>query len=368
MKLGPAARRNHTLTLALFALVGCAASEAAQPAPLAATRSGSSGAVAWASLKMVAAGACPVRWSDNVGARVAFDERHTSRVSVPLAGRITQVFVERGQQVAAGAPLFVVASADLADLRGQRDKAVIELATARTTLERVRALVLAKSLPAKELVGAEQAAIEAQLAVSTAEQKLASLRVGAVGDTAFTVTAPRAGVVVEHHITVGQEVAADAPPLLAIADVSDVWIFADLLDDATHELHVGSPARVTLDGDAVVPATIDEVSAIVDPDRHAVPVRLHLDNAAGTIRPGAYAEVQFEAPASGGICIPAAATLSDGSGRYVYIQEAGELRRRRVVAAPPLGTFVAIREGLVVGDMVVTEGAGLLDNQLPAED
>lgn len=355
--------------LGLFVLSGCAASEAAQPeqAPAAAAVTGS-GAAAWTSLKMVAATACPERWSDDVPARVVFDERHTSRVSVPLAGRITQVFVERGQHVAAGAPLFVVVSADLADLRGQRDKATVELATARTTLERVRALVEAKSLPAKELVSAEQDATVQQLALRTAEQKLASLRVGTSGDTSFTVTAPRAGVVVEHHISVGQQVASDAAPLLAIADVSEVWIYADLLDDATHELHVGSPARVTLDGDAVVPATIDEVSAIVDPDRHTVPVRLRLDNTAGAIRPGAYAEVAFHAPASTGVCIPAAATLSDGTGRYVYVQQAGALHRRRVVAAPPIGPLVAIREGLTAGDVVVTEGAGLLDNQLPAND
>jgi membrane fusion protein, heavy metal efflux system len=364
MDPGRALPPNHTLMLCLFAVGACARSEAAEPPPTEAP----SGAGNWSSLTFVKAATCPAHWSDDVPARVAFDERHTSRLSVPLGGRITNVFVERGERVAAGAALFVVASADLADLRSQREKAVIELATARTTLERVRALVEAKSLPAKELAIADQNAIEARLALQTSEQKLASLRVNASGDTSFTVTAPRAGIVVEHHISVGQQVTSDAAPLLAIADISDVWVYADLLDDATHELEVGSQARVTMDGDAIVEGTIDQISAIVDPDRHTVPVRVRLDNPTGSLRPGAYAQVRFLDAAAATICVPATAALSDGTRHYVYVRTVGKIRRREVVAGQPIGALTTVRDGLAVGDEVVAQGGGVLDNQLSSED
>ena len=111
------------------------------------------------------------------------------------------------------------------------------------------------------------------------------------GETVFTVTAPRAGIIVEHKVSVGQQVAPEAGSLLAIADLSHVWVYANLSDDA--HLDIGAPARVTLETGGTVDGVVDQVSAIVDPERHTVPVRVALDNASGALRPGAYADVRF---------------------------------------------------------------------------
>ena len=322
----------------------------------------------WSSLTFATASTCAPRWSDDVSARIAFDESHTSRLGVPLAGRVTQVAVERGQQVAAGAPLFTVASADLADLHAQRDKARIELATARTSEERVRALVAAHSLPAKELLAATQDLAEAELADGTSVQKLAALRIGTGGDSSFTVTAPRSGAVVDLHVAVGQQVSPDAGLLLAIADLSKVWVYANLVDDASRKLAVGTPARVTLEDGSTIDGAIDQVSAIVDPDRHTVPIRVALSNPAGALRPGGYADVRFFEPAASGSCVPLSAVMSDGTNHYVYVRAAGKLHRRVVSVSRPDAGATAIRAGLVVGEVVVAVGGGVLDNQLSSED
>src|SRR5262249_23630276 len=151
------------------------------------------------------------QWSDPVPARIAFDETRTSRLGTPLAGRVSQVMVERGEHVRAGQPLFTVGSPHLAELRTDRDKAEGERAPAQGAFDRTPALVDGQALPGKELLTAKEQLAEAELAVKLAAQKLAALHVTTASDSAFTVTAPRDGIVVEKTIAVGQEVDPSAP-------------------------------------------------------------------------------------------------------------------------------------------------------------
>src|SRR5262249_33581112 len=95
----------------------------------------------WTAIKMGKPLPAEARWSDAIPARIAFDETKASRLGSPLAGRVTAVFVERGQQVKTGAPLFTVASGTLAELRNDLAKALLQRTTAVTNLERVQALV-----------------------------------------------------------------------------------------------------------------------------------------------------------------------------------------------------------------------------------
>ena len=346
-------------------LDACSRSEAAS-APTPPTQV--AGPASWSTIAFTKATACAATWSDAIPARIAFDEGKTSRLGVPLGGRVTEVAVERGQHVTAGAPLFAVASADLAVLRSHRDKARLELATAHTNHDRIQPLVEAGALPAKERVVADQEVTEARVALDTSEQALRSLRVDAKGEGQFVVTAPRAGTVIDLHVSVGQQVSADLGPILTIGDVSDVWVYADVVDDSTRDLTVGTLARVKLDNQATVDGTIDQISAIVDPDRHAVPVRVRLDNATGVLRPGAYAEIQFYGNAAHSTCVPSTAVLSDGASHYVFVRASGAITRREVVAARPNAGSTVIRAGLAVGDEIVAANGALLDNQVPTID
>ena len=103
-----------------------------------------------------------------------------------------------------------MSSPNLAELRADLEKATVERGTAKVNFDRVKALVDAGSLPAKEIVTAQQEVSEAELAVKLANQKLASLKVVGGADATFTVTAPRDGVVVEKNVAVGQEVDTSA--------------------------------------------------------------------------------------------------------------------------------------------------------------
>lgn len=337
------------------------------------------GAPAWKVIKLGAPSAAAPHWSDPIPARVAFDEAKTSRLGSPLAGRVTAVLAERGQHVKPGTPLFTVSSPSLAELRTDLARTTAQRTTAHTNLDRVQALVDAGSLPAKELVTARQEATEADLAVQLAEHKLAALKVGGGGDTSFTVTAPRDGVVVEKAVAPGQLVDPSNGSLMAIADLSTVWVVADLFESDVGAAAPGTRAKVSLPSSGLSSglggpgserdAVIEQVSAVVDPDRHTVPVRLRLDNPDGALRPNAYATIRWFDPTPVAVTLPSSAVLSDGAKSYVYRQEPdGALRRHDITVGSASAGSVPVIAGLSPSDQVVLSGAILLDNQIQLDN
>lgn len=331
-------------------------------------------APAWKVIKLGAPTAAAPHWSDPIPARVAFDEARTSRLGSPLAGRVTAVLVERGQHVKPGAPLFTVSSPSLAELHTELAKATAQRTTAHTNLDRVQALVDAGSLPAKELVTSRQEATEADLAVQLAEHKLAALKVAGGGDTSFTVSSPRDGVVVEKAINPGQLVDPSNGSVLAVADLSDVWVVADLFENDVGAVVPGTRAQVSFPGSGLGgggdrDAVIEQVSAVVDPDRHTVPVRLRLANPDGALRPNAYATIRWFDPTPVAVTLPSSAVLSDGAKSYVYRQDHdGALRRHDITVGSATAGTVPVIAGLAATDQIVLSGAILLDNQIQLDN
>lgn len=327
------------------------------------------GAPAWSSVTVDHPHPAPELWTDPVPARITFDETRTSRLGAPLGGRITKVFAETGQAVKRGAPLLAIASSSLAELHNDIAKADVELRGAKLSFERTQALVEAGSLPGKELVTAKQGLTEAELAGQLGRQKLASLQVASASESAFTLTAPRDGVIVEKKVAVGQQVDSGTGDLVAIADLSSVWVLADLFETDTAGVVPGARAEVSLDnGETQLDGEIAQVSAVVDPDRHTVPIRIRLANPSGALRPNAHAQVRL-VRGSASCVVPASAVLSDGAKTYVYVAgDHGAMQRRDVVVAPVSSGVVPVISGISPADRVVVKGGILLDNAINLHD
>lgn len=323
----------------------------------------------WKTVHVGTAAPAGDRWSDLVPARVQIDQTRASKVGTPLGGRVTSVLVELGERVKAGQPLFSVASPEIATLAAEREKATLDRDVARTTLDRVHAMVEARALPAKEEIAARQQMDEADVALKLADSKLSALRVSPKSEGEFTVVAPRSGVVVEKNVLPSEEVSADASaPLVVVADLSTVWVVADLFEADGARVAEGADAQVTvpyLPGEEF-PAKVDMAGSVVDPSRHTIPIRLRLDNERGVLRPNGYAEVRLAwRPPGGTVEVGAGAIVSDGARQYVFVQDRpGDFHRRPVVVGPASGNRVVVLSGLSPGERVVEEGAILLDNQL----
>jgi RND family efflux transporter MFP subunit len=378
----PTARRAKllgvSLAVAFSALITVGASryQRAEPPPAQPSRTMTVGehdvtltpdAPQYNALRLGAAKAASPRYREAVPARVTIDETRASRVGTPLSGRVTGVFVELGQAVKAGDPLFRVASPDIAGLRIERDKAAVDLDVAKTQLERVRTMVEARALPAKDELEANQTLRQAQLALRLAQSKFASLKVAAGGDNEFTVVAPRAGTIVEKTVLPSQEVSPEGS-LMTLVDLGSVWVIADLFEADAMGIHDGTAVEITSPSMPGFKEStqVEMVSAVVDPVRHTIPVRVRLSNEAGKLRPNAYAQARFAVePIPGSVEIPSTAIVSNGSRKYVYAQEApGRFVRREVTAGSQRDSVVPIFAGLREGEVVVEEGAILLDNQI----
>jgi RND family efflux transporter MFP subunit len=236
----------------------------------------------------------------------------------------------------------------------------------------VEAIVKTRALPAKEEVAAQQQLRQAEVAFRLAESKLASLQVRSPEDGAFTVVSPRPGVVVEKNVLVDQQVAPDGSGgLMVIADLSSVWVVAELFEADTVDIREGAAARVTSPSlpDQSLEGRVEMVPAVVDPARHTLPVRVRLANPDRLLRPNVYATVRFATPPrKDAVEVKASALVSDGERQYVYVQDtAGHFARREVAAGSAREGRVTILSGLRAGETIVQEGAYLLDNQIALE-
>jgi RND family efflux transporter MFP subunit len=331
------------------------------------------GAPQWDVIRLGKAEPATEHWSDPVPGYVRVDETRAARVGAPLGGRVVKVFAELGQTVSVGTPLFSVASPDLAALRADLEHAKIDLAAAKTTFDRVHAIVQARALPEKEEIQAGQTLSQAQLAETAAASRLSSLKVATQGYGEFIVKSPRAGQVAEKSVLPGQEIDAGAQGnLMMIADLSTVWVVAELFESDSIGVHPGTKTRVTVASapGRVFEAEVETVSAVVDPERHSIPIRVHMENPDGVLKPNTFARMQFYSLAPpGSVDIPSSALVTDGSNQYVYTRGPdGKFTRTHVTAGAAREGRVIVTAGLNVGDIVVERGAILLDNQIQLAD
>ena len=325
------------------------------------------GAPQWKFLKLTTVGQVGAHWTDTVPGRISIDESLSSRVGVPVDGRITRVLAELGDTVREGQPLFALASPAVDELRASREQAQVELDAARTALARVEATVASRALPAKEGESARERVRTAEVALQLAESKLGTVRASATGRE-LVIQAPRTGVIVDKAVVVNQQVSSDSPSLMVVADLSSVWVVADVFESQAVDIQTGGTAEITSPSLPGVTFTgkILMVPSVGDPERHTLPVRVRLANADHRLRPNVYARVRFSVQHPGAsIEIPATAIVSDGERQYVYVQDApGHFARREVIVGSAHEGRMPVIKGLAPGETIVQEGAILLDNQI----
>jgi Cu(I)/Ag(I) efflux system membrane fusion protein len=196
-----------------------------------------------------------------------------------------------------------------------------------------------------------------------AEQIAELERTAAVRRT-LTLRAPVTGVVLQKNVVQGQAIMAGAP-LLQIADLSTVWLEADVFENDLAAVRTGQRAEVTFDaypGD-VVRGRVTYVYPTVDPVARTGRVRIELANAGDRVRPGLFGTARIRAPlGTRGVVIPRQAALVTGDRQLVFVELAGgRLVPRLVTLGIETDSLVEVRSGLRAGERVVAAAAFLLD-------
>jgi Cu(I)/Ag(I) efflux system membrane fusion protein len=181
----------------------------------------------------------------------------------------------------------------------------------------------------------------------------------------IAVSSPITGYVVGKNAVQGGYV-QPGTELFEIADLSRVWVLADVYEHEIARISVGQKARVEI---AAAPGARFEgklafLYPTVDPSTRTLRIRLELENRDQRLRPGMYGDVVIELGRASGVVVPSEALVDTGEFQYVFLaRHGGRFEPRRVRAGARSGDRVQILEGVAPDDLVVTTANFLLDSE-----
>jgi membrane fusion protein, copper/silver efflux system len=180
----------------------------------------------------------------------------------------------------------------------------------------------------------------------------------------ITLVAPVDGIVLSRSIS-PKQIFEKGTEFYRVADLSKVWIIADVYGDEAAALRPGSRATVMIRELAkTVTATVSNNPPLFDPASRTLKLRLETDNPGMLLRPDMYVDVEFRAPVPPGISVPSEAVLDSGMQKIVYLESGdGIFEPRAVELGTSFAGRVTVRRGLTEGDRVVTSGNFLIDSE-----
>jgi len=293
-------------------------------------------------------------------------------VLAPFGGPVSRLLVSTGQKVKAGDPLAEVDSPDFAAAISAYRKALSTAQTLRRVADMDKDLIQHNGVAQREEEQAQTDAANAEADRDAALQTLVSLNLDPqtikdleagrpVSRPSGMINSPIAGTVVEKLITPGELLAAGSTPCFTVADLSRVWVMAQLFGSDLAAVSVGDPVEVET-GIATnnFSGTVDNISALVDPTTRSVMVRVVVENPGDFLKKQMYVRVRIQSrQESPGLLVPVSAILRDDVNLpFVYVvQPDGSFARVHVTLGYRTGDQYDIPDGLHAGDQIVVDGA-----------
>lgn len=299
----------------------------------------------------------PLGRTIRVAGYVEFDETRVASVSPRFPGWAERLHVDfTGQRVARGDPLLDVYSPDLVTAQE-------ELILAASMVEKVgESSVEGVAVGARDLLDSARRRLEHwQISDDQIEEILAS------GEARRTLTlhAPEAGVVTEKGVIEGSSFPAGAE-LYRIADLSRVWVNAEVFEGDIPFVREGMRAELTVDARPAerLAGRVEYVYPTLSDRTRSMRVRISLPNPGIVLKPGMYATAHLEAQVAEALAVPASAVLQTGERAVAFVDVGGgRLAPRELRLGVRADDHVQVLEGLEAGDRVVTSAHFLLDSE-----
>ncbi|MBZ5637355.1 MAG: efflux RND transporter periplasmic adaptor subunit [Acidobacteriia bacterium] len=201
-------------------------------------------------------------------------------------------------------------------------------------------------------------------ALGMGELQLKELRQTRRITSEITVNSPIDGIVLGREISPGQRFEVGSE-FYRIADLSTVWITADLFGKDSQEFHPGARVRVAVRERAEsVYATVSKAPPYFDPQSRTLKVRLEAENPGLALRPGMFVDLELPVEAAPALTVPVEALLDSGLSERVFVERAtGEFEPRPVKTGWRADDRVEIVSGLREGERVAVSGTFLLDSE-----
>ncbi len=311
----------------------------------------------------------------SVSGRVEADETHMIRVSAPVTGRIVELNVVEGQHVEKGQLVATIHSTELTSAQTALLKALTEKQQADRAVTRAKQLLDAGVIGSAELqrretevlqITTELSSLRRQLSVlGMPDESIHKLETTRTIDSQTHVVAAASGLVLDRHVTPGQVVQA-AEPLCVIADLSSVWLVADVPEEHARALRIGKRVQAEIPAlpDDKLNGTISYIGATVHPETRTITARMDLKNPQRRYKPQMLATMLLMDAAEQRMVVPEAAVVRDGNSESIFVQLApNKYRLQPVTLGEEIEGGRVVLSGLDAGVKIVTEGAFHLNNE-----
>lgn len=289
--------------------------------------------------------------------RVAVDERKLAKVTVKFHGWIEELFVSAlGDHVKKGQQLFTIYSPDL-------------VASQEEYLLAVRGQKRLGSSEFPEVAQGSKDLVEAakrrfQLWDITEDHIRELEQTGKVMKT-LPIHSPITGTVMKKDVLAGAHV-EPGQELYTIADLSRIWVLADIYEYELGFVKKGQKAAVTLSYEpgAHLTGQVGFIYPTLDPKTRTAKVRFELANPEETLKPDMYANVELKVNLGTRLVIPQEAVIESGQKQVVFLHHGGgKLEPRLIKTGVKTGEFYEVLGGLKEGEHVVTSANFLIDSE-----
>jgi membrane fusion protein, heavy metal efflux system len=303
---------------------------------------------------------------------VAFNGDRSTPVLSQISGPVARILVNTGAHVEVGTPLALISSPDFAQAIAAYQKAQAALqntariatldeqlfkndAIARSDLDQARS-------DSTSAAADREAAIQQMVALGVDSATVEAIRKGEpVPPVPGVIRAPIEGIVVEKLINPGEVIQGGQTQCFTIANLSTVWVMANVFESDLAAVTKGESARITTDAspDTLV-GHVDYVAALVDTATRATGVRVLVENRHEILKRDMYVRVAIQSSkARTGLLVPVASVLRDDQNLpFVFIAEPdGGYDRRQITLGQRVDDHYEVASGLKAGDRVVSEGS-----------
>jgi len=315
----------------------------------------------------------PGRQTDVINATgtVEFNGDRTSRILPPVSGQVQNLHANVGDVVRQGDVLFEIRSRDVTAAIGDHLSAHKDLDLSEKTYVMEKDLFEHQAASKIALQQAESDLAKNRQKVQQTEEALRVLGVDVsmvdAGDqvpSRMQVRAPIDGTVIERTVTNGQFVGSDTAPLLTLADVSSVWVTADVFERDLRNVSTGQKADVTTTAypDEQFSAEVSRIGSTVDAQTRTAKVRFLVLNTGRRLKPGMFINAALHLPdAVDALTLPTSALFVEEGHSYVYFEvEPRVFERREVTTASGGAERVRVASGLAKGDRIAINNVLLL--------
>ena len=314
----------------------------------------------------------PIPISEQLSARIVYDEDVTARIGVGFTGRILELKAAPGDVVKAGQVLAIIDSPDFGTAYADLNKARADEKRKQLAVKRAKDLVPGEAISTRdwEVIQAEHA--QAQAETARAEQRIKNLNPHGfkiIGQQVI-LASPLAGVVTERTASPALEVNPSlAAPLFVVTDPQRLWVSIDLPEAFLGKIKLGSEVSIQSDAypDDTFSGKIIQLGQTINPNTRRANLLARVNNPEGRLLPEMFVRAAVLQASGQGVRVPNRALITRGLYAYVFVEKApGDFAFQKVKPIKRGVDFSYIGEGLNGGERVVIKGALLLEAEFLA--